>query len=87
MGNWSQRVGTIFLDWLAALSGLKWIDVGCGNGAFTELIVERHAPAEVRALTRPRINSPLRAHDPLRVWQSSTVEMQWHFHSRQIRLT
>jgi SAM-dependent methyltransferase len=50
MGNWSQRVGTIFLDWLAAPSGLKWIDVGCGNGAFTELIVERCAPTEVRGI-------------------------------------
>ena len=34
MGNWSQRAGSIFLDWLAAPLGLKWIDVGCGNGAF-----------------------------------------------------
>jgi ubiquinone/menaquinone biosynthesis C-methylase UbiE len=50
MGNWSRRVGTIFLDWLAAPSGLKWIDVGCGNGAFTELIVERCAPTEVRGI-------------------------------------
>ena len=47
MGDWSQRVGKIFLDWLAAPAGLKWIDVGCGNGAFTELLVERCAPAEV----------------------------------------
>jgi ubiquinone/menaquinone biosynthesis C-methylase UbiE len=35
------------LDWLAIPSGLKWIDVGCGNGAFTELIIERCAPTEV----------------------------------------
>jgi SAM-dependent methyltransferase len=50
MGNWSQRVGSIFLDWLAAPSGLKWIDVGCGNGAFTELLVERCAPVEVQGI-------------------------------------
>ena len=50
MGDWSQRVGKIFLDWLAAPSGLKWIDVGCGNGAFTELLVERCAPAEVHGI-------------------------------------
>jgi SAM-dependent methyltransferase len=50
MGNWSRRVGTVFLDWLALPSGLKWIDVGCGNGAFTELIVERCAPIEVRGI-------------------------------------
>src|SRR5262249_48266786 len=50
MGNWSQRAGSIFLDWLAAASDLKWIDVGCGNGAFTELLVERCAPLEVQGI-------------------------------------
>lgn len=50
MGDWSRRVGTIFIDWLTLPSGLKWIDVGCGNGAFTELIVERCAPNEVRGI-------------------------------------
>jgi SAM-dependent methyltransferase len=47
MGDWSRRVGTVFIDWLALPSGLKWIDVGCGNGAFTELVVDRCAPSEV----------------------------------------
>ena len=50
MGDWSRRVGSIFIDWLALPSSLKWIDVGCGNGAFTELIVERCAPNEVRGM-------------------------------------
>ena len=47
MGVWSRSVGEIFLDWLAPPSGLRWIDIGCGNGAFTELIVERCAPAAI----------------------------------------
>jgi ubiquinone/menaquinone biosynthesis C-methylase UbiE len=50
MGVWSKLAGEIFLDWLAPRSGLRWIDVGCGNGAFTELIVKRHAPAEVQGV-------------------------------------
>jgi SAM-dependent methyltransferase len=50
MGNWSQRVGTIFLDWLDAPKNLKWIDVGCGNGAFTELVVDRCSPTEVHGV-------------------------------------
>ena len=50
MGTWSRLAGAIFLDWLAPRSGLRWIDVGCGNGAFTELIVERCAPAEVQGI-------------------------------------
>jgi ubiquinone/menaquinone biosynthesis C-methylase UbiE len=50
MGVWSRLAGEIFLDWLAPASGLRWIDVGCGNGAFTELLVERCAPAEVQGI-------------------------------------
>ncbi len=50
MGNWSRRAGGVFLEWLAPPSGLKWVDVGCGNGAFTELIVERCAPAAVQGI-------------------------------------
>lgn len=47
MGVWSRMVGERFLDWLAPRPGLRWLDVGCGNGAFTELIVERCEPASV----------------------------------------
>jgi SAM-dependent methyltransferase len=50
MGYWSQRAGEVFLDWLAPRPGLRWIDIGCGNGAFTELIVGRCAPAEVQGI-------------------------------------
>ena len=50
MGIWSQLAGNIFLDWLAPRSGLRWIDIGCGNGAFTELLVKRRAPAEVQGI-------------------------------------
>jgi SAM-dependent methyltransferase len=50
MGIWSRSAGQVFLDWLAPVSGLRWIDVGCGNGAFTELLVERCAPLEVQGI-------------------------------------
>jgi ubiquinone/menaquinone biosynthesis C-methylase UbiE len=50
MGVWSRLAGAIFLDWLAPPASLRWIDVGCGNGAFTEMIVERCAPAEVQGI-------------------------------------
>jgi ubiquinone/menaquinone biosynthesis C-methylase UbiE len=50
MGTWSRLTGDIFLDWLAPRAGLRWIDIGCGNGAFTELLVERCAPAEVQGI-------------------------------------
>ena len=50
MGEWSRLVGETFLDWLAPLSGLRWLDVGCGNGAFTEMLVGRCAPASVHGI-------------------------------------
>ncbi len=50
MGIWSRLAGEVFVDWLAPANGLRWIDVGCGNGAFTELIVDRCAPAEVHGV-------------------------------------
>src|SRR5688572_14989368 len=50
MGTWSRLAGEIFIDWLAPKPGLRWIDIGCGNGAFTELLVERCAPAEVQGI-------------------------------------
>ncbi len=47
MGVWSRKVGDQFLAWLSPGKGLDWIDIGCGNGAFTELIAERAAPASI----------------------------------------
>ena len=52
MGKWSLLAGNAFLDWLAPAAGLRWVDVGCGNGAFTELLVQRCAAAR-RAGHRP----------------------------------
>lgn len=49
MGRWSVRVGEPFLDWIAVPKAQRWLDVGCGNGAFTELIVRRCQPTSVRA--------------------------------------
>jgi SAM-dependent methyltransferase len=68
MGKWSRLVGEAFLDWMAPQSGLRWLDVGCGNGAFTEILIERYAPVSVHgidpseaqlAYARTRIVSPV----------------------------
>jgi ubiquinone/menaquinone biosynthesis C-methylase UbiE len=50
MGRWSKRVGVKFLDWLAAPKGLHWVEVGCGNGAFTEELIAHCAPRAVSAI-------------------------------------
>jgi len=50
MGRWSRMVAATFLDWLDAPNNLRWLDVGCGNGAFTEEVAARCAPAAVTAV-------------------------------------
>jgi len=50
MGHWSRLAGDVFLQWLAPPAGLRWLDIGCGSGAFTELIVARCAPAAIAGI-------------------------------------
>ena len=50
MAGWTRTAGTTFLDWLAPPSGSRWLDVGCGTGVFTELVVETCSPASVIAI-------------------------------------
>lgn len=50
MGVWSRLAGDVFLDWLKPDAGQTWLDVGCGNGAFSELIVTRAAPKTVHGI-------------------------------------
>jgi ubiquinone/menaquinone biosynthesis C-methylase UbiE len=47
MGAWSRLAGEVFLDWISPRPGQRWIDIGCGNGAFTELIAQRGAPSGI----------------------------------------
>ncbi len=47
MGRWSALVARPFLDWLALPNGLAWLDDGCGDGSFTQSLVEHQSPATV----------------------------------------
>src|SRR5215204_1688150 len=50
MGRWSRAAGMIFLDWAAPPRGACWLDVGCGTGVFTELIIDTCSPTEAFAI-------------------------------------
>lgn len=50
MGDWSRLAGAAFLDWLDPGAGWRWLDVGCGSGAFSGMLVERCAPASVNGI-------------------------------------
>jgi SAM-dependent methyltransferase len=50
MGAWSRAIGEKFLAWLRAPSGARWLDVGCGTGAFSELILRHAAPASLTGI-------------------------------------
>jgi len=67
MGRWSRRVAAVFIDWLAAPAGGRWLDAGCGTGELTAAILERAGPAAVvgvdpsegfLALARERVADP-----------------------------
>ncbi len=50
VGSWGRAAGAIFLDWLAPPTGAHWLEIGCGTGLFTDLILGTRAPATVLAI-------------------------------------
>ena len=67
MGRWSRLTGRLFVEWLEIPPQRRWLDVGCGTGAFTEVILSCCDPMAVvafdpserqlaYALSRPRDN-------------------------------
>jgi SAM-dependent methyltransferase len=58
MGRWSRAAGAVFLDWLAPPPGARWLDLGCGTGVFTRLVLDQCAPAAVSAVdpAQPQID-------------------------------
>lgn len=50
VGRWSRLVGAEFLAWLGAKPQLDWLDVGCGTGALTDMVLREMKPRSVRGL-------------------------------------
>ena len=69
MGRWSRAIGTIFLDWLAAPKGAQWLDIGCGTGVFTKLLLDTCSPATTAAVdpSAAQIGYARKRLDPQRV--------------------
>jgi SAM-dependent methyltransferase len=47
MGRWSKLIARKFLQWLAVPEARSWLDVGCGTGSLTKLILAAHQPKEI----------------------------------------
>jgi SAM-dependent methyltransferase len=50
VGRWSRVVARQFLAWLAVPAGSHWIDVGCGTGALTQMILGLAAPEAITSV-------------------------------------
>jgi ubiquinone/menaquinone biosynthesis C-methylase UbiE len=47
MGRWSRLVAEVFVGWLALPQNLRWLDVCCGSGVLTDVIVKHCTPEQI----------------------------------------
>ena len=47
VGRWSRPVAADFLDWLGVAPQRRWLDVGCGTGALTSIILSHCDPVAI----------------------------------------
>lgn len=52
MGRWSQLVAVEFLKWISIPPMSAWLDVGCGTGILSRVILENASPARVKGVDR-----------------------------------
>jgi ubiquinone/menaquinone biosynthesis C-methylase UbiE len=50
MGRWSRAIGEKFLAWLESPRNARWLDIGCGTGAFSALIATHCAPKSLSGI-------------------------------------
>ena len=52
VGRWSRLVAREFVRWLAIPEAHEWLDVGCGTGALSQLVLETMNPKRVKGIDR-----------------------------------
>ncbi len=50
VGRWSRLVAREFLSWLNPPHNISWLDVGCGTGALSQIILELTEPSLVQGI-------------------------------------
>lgn len=50
MGRWSNRIAHKFLHWLPVSSNKDWLDVGCGTGVLSSVILDTKQPRKILAI-------------------------------------
>src|ERR1700742_2220939 len=50
IGRWSRMIARELLKWLDIPAEKDWLDVGCGTGALTRIILELGQPAAVKSI-------------------------------------
>ncbi len=50
MGRWSKLIAEQFVDWISPKPNLRWLDIGCGSGALSEAVVNKHCPESIIAI-------------------------------------
>ena len=63
MGRWSRQVAPLFTAWLDASPQADWIDIGCGTGVLTTVVLATCAPSHVTAIDSAPATSPRSAFD------------------------
>ncbi|MGH3671681.1 MAG: class I SAM-dependent methyltransferase [Pseudonocardiaceae bacterium] len=47
IGRWSRLVGREFVEWIAPETGRRWLDVGCGTGSLSAVVLATAKPTSV----------------------------------------